>query len=69
MADTETALVVGVGASRGLGAATARRFAREGLHVVVAGRNAEKVPRVAEEIRASGATHQNSRQRDILSGG
>ena len=67
MADTETALVVG--ASRGLGAASARLFAREDLHVVVAGRNAEKVPRVAEEIRASGATHQNSRQRDILSGG
>ena len=56
MADTETALVVGVGASRGLGAASARRFARKGLHVVVAGRNAEKLPRVAEEIRASGGS-------------
>ena len=56
MANTETALVVGVGASRGLGAASARRFAREGLHVVVAGRTAQKVERVAEEIRASGGS-------------
>ncbi len=56
MAKNETALVVGVGASRGLGAASARRFAREGLHVVVAGRNAEKVPRVAEEICAAGGS-------------
>ena len=49
-ANTETALIVGVGASRGLGAASAWRFAREGLHVVVAGRTAEKVERVAEEM-------------------
>ncbi|NIO43076.1 MAG: SDR family NAD(P)-dependent oxidoreductase, partial [Burkholderiales bacterium] len=36
--------------------ASARRFAREGLHVVVAGRTAEKVERVAEEIRALGGS-------------
>jgi NAD(P)-dependent dehydrogenase (short-subunit alcohol dehydrogenase family) len=51
---TETALIVGVGASQGLGAAAARRLAREGLHVVVAGRTAAKVELVAAEIRASG---------------
>jgi NAD(P)-dependent dehydrogenase (short-subunit alcohol dehydrogenase family) len=56
MAEIDTALVVGVGASEGLGAAAARRFAREGLHVVVAGRTAEKVQRVAEEICASGGS-------------
>jgi NAD(P)-dependent dehydrogenase (short-subunit alcohol dehydrogenase family) len=58
VAETETALIVGVGASRGLGAAAARRFVREGLHVVVAGRTAEKVERVADEIRASGGSAQ-----------
>ena len=51
---TETALIVGVGASQGLGAAAARRLAREGLHVVVAGRTAAKVEQVVAEIRASG---------------
>lgn len=56
MEKTETALVVGVGASEGLGAAAARRFAREGLHVVVAGRTAEKVEHVAAEISASGGS-------------
>jgi len=33
-----TAVVVGVGAGLGLGAALCRRFAREGYHVLVAGR-------------------------------
>lgn len=56
MAKAETALIVGVGASRGLGAASARRFSREGLHVVVAGRTAEKVERVAQEICAAGGS-------------
>ena len=56
MAEHDTALVVGVGATEGLGAAAARRFAREGLHVVVAGRTAQKVQRVAEEICASGGS-------------
>jgi len=56
MGNKDTALVVGVGASHGLGAAAARRFAREGLLVVVAGRTAEKVERVAEEISASGGS-------------
>lgn len=52
----DSALVVGVGASEGLGAAAARRFAREGLHVVVAGRTREKVERVAQEIRSGGGS-------------
>ncbi len=56
MPEQDTALIVGVGASEGLGAAAARRFAREGLHVVVAGRTAEKVERVAQEIRESGGS-------------
>jgi NAD(P)-dependent dehydrogenase (short-subunit alcohol dehydrogenase family) len=50
----DAAIVVGVGASRGLGAALARRFAREGLHVLVAGRTQARLEQVAAEIRESG---------------
>ncbi len=53
-----TALIVGVGASRGLGAAAARRFARAGLHVVVAGRTPEKLNEVVAEIQADGGSAQ-----------
>lgn len=49
-------LVVGVGASAGLGAAIARRFAAGGHPVAIAGRNAEKLEQTASELRASGAT-------------
>lgn len=49
-----TAVVVGVGASNGLGAAVARRFAGEGLHVVIAGRTAERLDQVAAEIVSAG---------------
>lgn len=49
-----SAVVVGVGPRQGLGAALARRFAREGLHVFISGRTAQKLDSVAEEIRASG---------------
>jgi len=54
-ASGSSVLVVGVGAARGLGAAIARRFARGGHPVVIAGRNAEKLVRTAEELRAAGA--------------
>ena len=46
-----TAVVVGVGAERGLGAALCRRFAAEGCHLLVAGRTREKIERVVETIR------------------
>jgi NAD(P)-dependent dehydrogenase (short-subunit alcohol dehydrogenase family) len=42
------------GASRGIGAATARLFAQEGARVVLAARSQEEMTRIAEEIRASG---------------
>jgi NAD(P)-dependent dehydrogenase (short-subunit alcohol dehydrogenase family) len=48
-------LVVGVGASRGLGAAIARRFWRAGHPVVIAGRNAEKLEKTAKELKDAGA--------------
>jgi NAD(P)-dependent dehydrogenase (short-subunit alcohol dehydrogenase family) len=51
---TDIAVVIGVGASEGLGAAVARRFARGGLQVVVAGRTEERLARVTGEINAEG---------------
>lgn len=51
-----TAAVVGVGAELGLGAALCRRFAREGYHVLVAGRTAAKVETVAAAIVAGGGS-------------
>ncbi len=50
----KTAVVIGVGASNGLGATLCRRFGARGLHVLAAGRTGEKVTAVAEEIRAAG---------------
>jgi NAD(P)-dependent dehydrogenase (short-subunit alcohol dehydrogenase family) len=49
-----TAIVLGVGASRGLGGALCRRFAREGLHVFLAGRTQAKLDPLAAELRAAG---------------
>jgi len=48
------ALVVGVGAERGLGAAVARRFAAGGHRVLVAGRTATKIEAVARAIARTG---------------
>lgn len=42
------------GASRGIGAATARLLARHGAHVIVSSRREDAVAGVAEEIRAAG---------------
>jgi NAD(P)-dependent dehydrogenase (short-subunit alcohol dehydrogenase family) len=49
-----TAIVIGVGAEQGVGAALCRRFASEGLRVVVGGRTPEKIERVAHAIEAGG---------------
>lgn len=47
-------VVVGAGASAGLGGALCRRLAREGLHVVAVGRTAEKLEALAREVRELG---------------
>ena len=47
------AVVAGVGSSNGLGAALARRFAREGLQVFLGGRTEERLEKVAAEIIAA----------------
>lgn len=54
MSATPLALVVGVGP--GLGAALARRFAREDLHVVLAARRREHLDPVVEHIVANGGS-------------
>jgi len=51
-----TAVVVGVGAETGLGAGLARRFAREGLRVVAAGRTLERLRAAAASICSSGGS-------------
>ncbi|KLU26923.1 glucose 1-dehydrogenase [Caballeronia mineralivorans PML1(12)] len=48
------AWIAGVGASAGLGAAVARRFAQGGFTVALTGRTAERVETIAAEIRAAG---------------
>ncbi len=48
-------VVVITGAGSGIGAATAKRFAREGASVVLVGRNREKLANVAAQL--SGAEH------------
>jgi len=54
--NARTAVVVGVGAERGLGAALCRRFAAEGHHVLAAGRTQAKLEKVVEALRASGGS-------------
>lgn len=51
-----TAVVVGVGAERGVGAAVCRKFAAEGYHIVVAGRTPAKIEKVAASIMEAGGS-------------
>ena len=49
MAKKPKAVVIGVGAERGIGAPLSRRFAKEGYHVLVAGRTAAKIDKVVDD--------------------
>jgi NAD(P)-dependent dehydrogenase (short-subunit alcohol dehydrogenase family) len=51
-----SAIVVGVGAGQGLGAALCRRFAAQGYHVFVAGRTSGKIDKVAHTIAGAGGS-------------
>jgi NAD(P)-dependent dehydrogenase (short-subunit alcohol dehydrogenase family) len=51
-----TAVVVGVGAEQGVGAAVSRRFAKEGYHVLVAGRTPAKIDQVVRAIASAGGS-------------
>ncbi|MGI9432469.1 MAG: SDR family NAD(P)-dependent oxidoreductase, partial [Myxococcota bacterium] len=49
-----TAIVVGVGANTGVGGALCRRFASEGLHVLVGGRTKAKLDGVVAAVEKAG---------------
>lgn len=51
-----TAVVIGVGSEQGVGGAVCRRFAREGHHVLVAGRTLAKIECVVASITAAGGS-------------
>ncbi|NKJ36365.1 SDR family NAD(P)-dependent oxidoreductase [Rhizobium sp. SG570] len=53
---TPSAVIVGVGAEQGLGAALCRLLAGKGYHVIIAGRTPAKIDKVAETIKASGGS-------------
>jgi NAD(P)-dependent dehydrogenase (short-subunit alcohol dehydrogenase family) len=50
----KTAIVIGVGPDQGLGAQLCKRFAADGLKVIVAGRTKSAVEAVASDIASSG---------------
>src|SRR5947209_7925007 len=50
----KTAIVIGVGPDRGLGAQLCKRFAAEGLKVIVAGRTLSALQAVADDITNAG---------------
>ncbi len=65
------AVVIGVGAEAGIGAAVCRRFAKEGYRTFIGGRTPAKIERVAETIRGSGGvaepvTMDVTSERDVL---
>jgi NAD(P)-dependent dehydrogenase (short-subunit alcohol dehydrogenase family) len=51
-----TAVVIGVGAERGLGGALCRRFASEAYHVLVAGRTPSRIERIVDTIVSAGGS-------------
>ena len=54
MSDSKVAVVLGVGATQGLGAAVAMRFARQGYAAVVAGRTGSNLDAVVRQIQELG---------------
>ncbi len=56
MRRTGSAIVVGVGPERGLGAALAMCFAEKGLHVFIAGRSDERLQNIAKLIQKAGGS-------------
>ena len=56
MANKGSAVILGVGPEQGLGAALAKRFAAEGLHVFIAGRSEYKLEKVVQSIHQKGGS-------------
>jgi NAD(P)-dependent dehydrogenase (short-subunit alcohol dehydrogenase family) len=55
-AQTDKRIALVTGASRGIGAAVAERFAREGMHVIITGRNIKGLEATDDAIRATGSS-------------
>ncbi|MDG1824926.1 MAG: SDR family NAD(P)-dependent oxidoreductase [Henriciella sp.] len=49
-------IILGAGASQGVGGALARRFAREGQHVIIGGRTTDRIKRLAQEVSDAGGS-------------
>lgn len=62
----ETTIVLGAGASNGVGGALARKFAGQGHHVIVSGRTEAKVQAIADEINNAGGSAEGL-QADVTS--
>ena len=65
------AIVVGVGAELGLGAALCRRFAQGGHHVFVAGRSPDKIAQAVRTIESKGGSAEafamdTTREQDVI---
>lgn len=56
-----TVIVLGAGASNGVGGALSRRFAKEGHHIIACGRTEEKVSALASEIVSAGGSAEGFR--------
>lgn len=56
-----SAIILGAGASDGVGGALARRFAAQGMHAIIAGRTASKVEAIAQEICEGGGSAEGVR--------
>ena len=52
----KSAVILGVGAPDGVGGALTRRFAREGLHAIIAGRTQAKIDLVAQQVIDAGGS-------------
>ncbi len=63
---SETVIIIGAGAEKGLGGAIARRFAQSGHHVVIAGRTEEKVMALASAVQSDGGSAEAMRV-DVVS--
>jgi len=62
----KSVIILGAGAHDGIGGALARRFAEEGLHVVITGRTQAKLSKIENSIKSKGGSIE-VRQVDVTS--